>query len=91
MELYARLSQSVPTGPSTSEPPEEHPQSGGLGLCTFTGSPDVLYLAHGRDSIWGIRSLLSSLGSWIASPMCLSLLIEPLMQPILGNRLPNTV
>ena len=54
----------------------EHSESGGLGLCIFTRCPDLLYLEEGKGSIRDIRSLLSSMGVWIASPTCLCLLVE---------------
>jgi len=65
--------------PIESEPPAEHPDSGGLGLCIFTRSPDLLYLEQGKGSICDIRSLFIIHWHLDCLPTCLCLLVESRM------------
>ena len=47
----ATLFQSGPPGPSASEPPEECPESVGLGLCILTSSPGFSELEQYPDPL----------------------------------------
>lgn len=50
-EIHVKFSGSVPTGPPASEPPEEHPEFGSLGLCILTSFPGFSELAQSPDPL----------------------------------------